>query len=220
MNHYLHRLSRTATIAGAFLLCAAIPSLASAQSYPPPPPGPAAGPATAPMGQVGARVVPERKGLTLGIGLGAGGMESDDGPIECFDCDDSVAGSADFHVGLMLNPRLAIMYEAWGTGQALNAAADVTLVQVLSMAAAQYWLTPRLWVKAGIGTAHLSESMSGDNDSKEIDTGVAGMAAVGIELIQGPRWALDVQLRGGSGTYEGIDDKVFQGTLQVGLNWY
>lgn len=161
-----------------------------------------------------------RKGLTLGFGAGVGGMESSDGPIECIDCTDSVAGSLDFHVGVMLNPRFALMFEVWGEGQALDSQSDVTLVQVLAMGAAQLWLTPRLWVKGGLGTAHLSERYGRGEEPNELDTGAAAMAAIGAELISRPRFAMDIQLRGGSGTYEGLEDTITQGSLQLGFSWY
>jgi hypothetical protein len=161
-----------------------------------------------------------RRGLTLGIGAGVGGMESSDGPIECADCADSVAGSFDAHIGFMVNPRLALMFEVWGAGQALDSQSDVTIVQVLAMGAAQYWVTPRIWIKGGLGTAHLSERYGDSEVANEIDTGAAVMGAVGAELISRPRFSMDLQLRGGSGTYEGIEDTITQASLQLGLSWY
>lgn len=214
---------------GALLLTLAAPQLANAQDYdpapPPPPPGPMAGPDAAPPAPYSAPVTlrrgfHHRRGLTLGLGFGAGGMESKDGPIECFDCSDSVAGSASFHIGFMLTPRLAAQYELWGTGQALDAQASVSVVQVLSMAALQYWVTPKLWIKGGIGTAHLAQTYEANDQREEIDNGVAGMAAIGIELISKPKFAMDLQLRGGTGTYEGIKDQIHQGALTLGFSWY
>lgn len=210
--------------ASACLLAAPLTASAQPSAAAPPPPGdPGYGPATLPPPDyvsTNVPVGPERKGLLLGFGLGAGGMESSDGPIECVDCNDSVAGSLDFHIGFMLSPRLGIMYEAWGAGQRLDSAQSVTLVQVLSMAAAQYWLTPRLWIKGGVGSAHLFERYKETMDGKKIDTGVAGMAAIGYELVQGRKYAMDIQLRGGSGTYDGLGDRIHQGSLQLGLSWY
>lgn len=210
--------------ASACLLAAPLSASAQPSATTPPPPGdPGYGPSSLPPPDyvnVGMRVGPERKGLLLGFGIGAGGMESSDGPIECVDCSDSVAGSFDFHIGFMLSPRLGVMYEAWGTGQKLDAAESATLVQVLSMAAAQFWLTPRLWIKGGLGTAHLVERYKPSMEGKKIDTGVAAMGAVGYELVQGRKYALDIQLRGGSGTYDGLGDRIHQGSLQLGLSWY
>lgn len=184
-----------------------------AAPYPPPP-----APAPAPYYAAPAPAV--RTGLTFGVGLGVGGMESEDGPIECVDCDDSAAGSFDLHVGWMVSPRLALNFEVWGTAQALDAAADVSLVQVLVLGSAQYWVTPRVWVKGGLGTAHLSESYADSDEPNELDTGAAVMVAAGLELISRPHFALDLQLRAGSGTYEALDERISQGSLQLGVSWY
>lgn len=212
-------------VATATLACLGAPMAASAQplaAVPPAPGDPTLQPAVLPPppGVLTIHNAPVRRGLLLGFSLGGGSMESSGGPIECVDCSDSVAGSADFHIGYMVNPRLALMYEAWGVAQKLDAAESVTLVQVLSMAAAQYWLTPRLWVKGGIGTAHLVERYKPEEEGKKLDTGVAVMGAVGIEIMQGRRFAMDLQLRAGSGTYEGLGDQIHQGSLQLGFSWF
>jgi hypothetical protein len=200
------------------------PAAAAAQGYAPPshaPPGYAPPPAAEPA--PAAPIYPAanlRRGITFGIGAGVGGMESNDGPIECFDCEDSVAGSIDAHIGYMINPRLALGFEVWGTGQALDSEASATLVQVLALGTVRLWLQPRLWVKAGIGSAHLSMSYADSDEPTELDTGAAVMGAVGVELIHRPRFALDLQLRGGAGNYEGIQDRVSQGMLELGLSWF
>ncbi len=207
------------------IACLALPLTASAQpsaTTAPPPGDPGAGPNSLPPPDYVSQhhMGPVRRGLMLGFGLGGGAMESSSGPIECIDCSDSAMGSANLHIGYMLNPRLGVMYEAWGTAQKLDAAESATLVQVLSMAAAQYWVTPRVWVKGGIGTAHLIERYKPSMEGKKIDTGLAVMGAVGVELLQGRKFAMDVQLRGGSGTYDGIGDRITQGSLQLGFSWY
>lgn len=213
----------------AFAASLALPATAAAQGYgpgyappaytPPPPPPPQPSPAAAPI----APIYPAanlRRGITFGLGAGIGGMESNSGPIECWNCEDSVAGSFDAHVGFMLSPRMALQFEVWGAGQALDAEASATLVQVLALGTVKFWLQPRLWIKGGVGSAHLSMSYADSNEPDEIDTGAAVMGAIGYEMIHRPRFALDLQLRGGAGTYEGIEDRVSQGMLQLGLSWF
>jgi len=197
----------------ASLAALTLPSIAAAQSPGAPPPG--YGPAPMPP----AVSTIERRGLTAGFGFGFGGMESNDGPIECIDCNDSVAGSFDGHIGVMLTPRFAVGLEVWGSGQALDSAADASLVQVLVMGSAQWWATPRLWVKGGLGSAHLSMRFS-DETRDELANGAAGMVAVGYELVHRPRFAMDVQLKGGVGNYEGFGDRISQGTLQLGFRFF
>jgi hypothetical protein len=191
-----------------------------------PPPPPSAGPggsgyyAQPPM--KGPRFH-HRRGLSIGFGFGVGGMSADSGPIDCIDCDyEPAAVGFDFHIGGMINPRLALLFEVWGTGQQVTAAGDEVLVQTMVMAAIQYWVTPQLWIKGGIGASHLSLSVDDGyaNDSVDIDDGGGVMGAIGYELLSGPRFAVDLQLRLGSASYDGINDQIQSGLVQIGFNWY
>ena len=74
--------------------------------------------------------------MSIGFGFGVGGMSADSGPIECFDCDyEPIAGGVDFHIGAMLSPRFALLFEAWVTGQALDADGRTLLMQSMGMVA-------------------------------------------------------------------------------------
>lgn len=151
-------------------------------------------------------------------------MSAESGPIDCLGCDyEPAAAGFNFHIGGMVNPRLAILFEVWGTGQQVTASGDEVLMQTMAMVALQYWLTPQLWIKGGIGGAHLSLSVDdgfGDSDSLEIDDGGAVMGAIGYELMSTRKFAIDLQLRLGSGTYDGIDDQIHSGMVQIGFNWF
>lgn len=182
--------------------------------YAPPPPPPSAGPGFF-----------YRKGFTLGFGFGLGGMATDTGAIECIDCDyDPVAGAFDFHVGGMLNPRLALLFEYWGTGKQLDAIGTTMFFQHLVMVAAQYWVSPRLWLKGGLGFSHLSWQYDDGyvREDEPVADGGALMGALGYEIVTGHKFALDVQLRLGAGTYEGlaIGDQIQVATVGLGVNWY
>jgi hypothetical protein len=99
--------------------------------------------------------------LTVGIGLGFGGMKSSDGAIDCASCDyNPVTAGVHGHIGYMMNPRLGLMLELQANGQVLedNFAQTATLVQGAAMFAAQYWVTPQLWIKGGIGAASSAAS--------------------------------------------------------------
>ncbi len=172
-----------------------------------------------------------RRGLAIGFGFGIGGMQSENGPIRCDGCDyDPIAGGFDFHVGGMLNPRLALLFEVWGTGQQLDAVGANTLMQTMVMVAAQYWVTPQLWIKGGIGAANLSISSDdgfGDTNSIDIGAGAALMGAVGYEVMSSRKFSMDLQFRLGAGTYQddgnggvGINDQITTGMFGVGFNWY
>lgn len=194
--------------------------VASAQPGAPPPPGGGYYGAPAPAHGPSFR---HRQGLTLGVGFGIGDMSADSGPIDCLDCSyDPGAAGFDFHIGGMLNPRLALLFELWISGKTLDAGGSATLFQSVAMVAGQYWVTPRLWLKGGLGAAHLSVTYddgyyAGD---EPIDDGLAAMGALGYELVAGPRFALDVQLRLGTGSYDGIGDQIHTGLLGLGFNWY
>lgn len=166
-----------------------------------------------------------RRGLTMGLSLGAGGMGSDTGAIECQDCQgDPLAGSFSFHIGAMLNPRLALVFEAWLTTKALDSVGFTRVDQSMAMIAGQYWVTPRAWLKGGIGFSHLS--LSYDDGFAVADEPVADggalMGAAGYEVMAAPNFSVDVQLRLGVGTYEGVgwSDQIQSGIIGVGINWF
>ncbi|WP_428262151.1 hypothetical protein [Haliangium sp.] len=174
--------------------------------YPPPPP-PVYGPAV-------------RRGLTLGAGFGIGNMSASSGPIECFDCDyDTGAFGFDFHIGGMLSPHMALLFELWVTGKTLDYAGTELMTQSFAMVAAQYWVTPRLWLKGGLGAAQLRVTWD-DGFVETAEDGFGVMGAVGYELFAGQQLAIDLQLRFGTGSYDTIDEQISAGTLGVGMNWY
>jgi hypothetical protein len=164
----------------------------------------------------------ERHGLTLGIGGSLGFMSSaSEGLTDCIDCDyQPIAGAFDVHLGLMLNPRLALMGEFFIPFQLIDDEFATFLVQPMFMGALQYWLTPQLWIKGGLGVASLQVSYDDGGPSDELDTGGAIMGAIGFEVLQAPRFAVDINLRLTSATYNGIDDQVGTGTVGIGANWY
>jgi hypothetical protein len=204
----------------AALAVLAAPSSAGAQPGGPPPPPPGYG------GGYGGGYYgppPARQGLTLGFGLGLGGMDSDSSLTECFDCNyDPLALGFDLHIGGMVNPQLAILGELFWQAQSIDADGFNWISQTMLMAAAQLWLTPQFWVKGGLGFAsldsHYDDGFVAEDDS--IDTGLAVMGAAGFEVLSSPWFAIDLQLRLASGSYDGVDEQVNTGMLGIGFNWY
>lgn len=162
-----------------------------------------------------------RKGLTAGASLGLGELSCEDesstgtGP-----CDGvTEAGSLDGHLGVMLSPRLALMGDIWIMGHTEN---DLTVSQTISTIGAQLWLTPRLWIKGGLGIAHARFRFDGafiDLES-ESETVPAGMLGVGYEVVHKPNFALDLSLRGGTGVYEDEQTRAHNVAVTLGLSWY
>lgn len=196
-------MTRTTLLASLLVL---IPTVAAAQPgyAPPPPPPPAPGYyAPAPSAP------PGRHGFLIGFSLGAGSMT-------CDGCDDLSGVALDIHLGGMLNPRLGLMFD--GTGVAHSFEGGGTLIHVVDTVAAQYWVTPQLWIKGGIGIGRLSLNDADGNEVLASETGGAVMGGVGYEVLQGRSFALDVQLRASAAKYD--ETTISMGSLTLGLNWY
>ena len=162
--------------------------------------------------------------LAWGFSVGIGGMhDNGSGITACDNCDyNPVAFEGDFHLGGFITPRLALLGEFQVNAQTVHSDAidgDTILNQGAIMLAAQYWLTPQLWVKGGLGFADLQASDSvGDN--WDFGGGVAIMGAVGFELLSSRRFALDLQGRIIEGEYNSSEDHITSGTVGLGFNWY
>lgn len=165
--------------------------------------------------------------LIFGFNLGLGSMEDNGGDIECSNCS-ALAGQAAGHIGGFVGPRLALMGELHGNVQTLSDDAfegTSQLVQSALMVAAQYWVTPQLWIKGGIGFANLQVDYSYYGDgiidaSSQPENGLAIMGAVGFELFSARYFSVDVQGRLVNGSYDSIDYQVTGGSIGVGVNWF
>lgn len=198
------------------ILCA--PALASAQGYYGPG-GPGRGyPApTVPGG------FHNRAGrLAFGFGLGLGGMHDDGSAITaCDNCDfQPLAFEADIHLGGMLGPRFALMFEGQANIQTIHTDFfdDTTLTQGAAMIAGQFWILPQLWIKGGIGLANLQ--IDDAFFTEDLGSGVAVMGAAGFELLSARNFAIDLQGRIIEGTYNSGSDHVTSGTIGIGIDWY
>jgi hypothetical protein len=161
--------------------------------------------------------------IMSGVSIGIGGMHDDgSGVTDCGSCDyNPVAVEADAHIGGMISPRFALMAEVQLNGQTVSSNfidGDTILTQEALMIAGQFWITPQLWVKGGIGFAHLDAQ----DDYYDYDYGGGGaiMGAVGFEVLSARTFAVDLQGRIIEGTYHGVDDNITSATVGIGLNWY
>jgi hypothetical protein len=184
------------------------------QGYPPPPYYPPPPPPPPPHGVY-------RSGLVYGFSLGAGGLSISDCGDVC-----GAVGMAEFHLGGMIGPRLALMGDFWesiryfsdanlGNGETFNG---------IYTLAAQYWLTDQLWVKGGVGFGRLEIDSDDEGIAIDDESGFAFMLAGGIEIVQSYNFALDLQLRYGNVAYSseangGAGDANTFGFM-VGFNWY
>ena len=179
-------------------LLANAPRVQAQYGYPPPPP---------PRGMY-------RGGLTFGGSVGAGSISSQNCGPYC-----GGAGMIEGHIGGMLNPRLALMGDFWGGFHPWDDGLGTgTTYHGLYTLAAQYWATPILWFKGGLGFSQLQYGYDGSyNEANESGTGL--LLAAGVEVLQSYNFALDLQFRYGRGFYtEGPD--VNNVAFMIGLNWY
>lgn len=161
--------------------------------------------------------------LISGVSVGVGGMhDAGSGITNCGNCNyNPLAVEVDGHIGGMISPRFALMAEMQVNAQTVQSDVingDTVLSQEALMIAGQFWLTPQLWVKGGIGFAHLDAQ----DAYTQYDFGGGGaiMGGVGYEVLSARFFAVDLQARIIEGSYHGLDDHITSGTVGVGLNWY
>lgn len=194
------------------LACLLFPSLAFAQYYAGAPPN-----SRQPGGFHN-----RSNSLIFGVSLGLGGMSENGEDIECFNCEYStLSGQGSLHLGGFVAPRFAIMGELQANVQTLEANGfdgNTTLVQTALMLAGQFWLTPQLWIKGGIGFANLQ--VQDDYYESQPENGGAIMGAIGFEVFSSRRFSVDIQGRLLNASYDSLDSNITAGSVGVGFNWF
>jgi len=208
-------LTTAVVIALGYVLSLAAPAAAQYGPPPPPPPGyrPTPGYYQPPPPPPGV----QRRGFTIGASLGGGSFEA-----TCKNCNvaDRFEGiSGELHLGGMIRSDLAILFDGWIVGAALN---DFqSLVHNVGTVALRWWPARILWLQGGLGFAQFSLDDSRCNPGEcqqNSETGGAIMVGAGIEIIQATNFTLDVSLRFGAAGYSDAD--VNMSSLQIGVNWY
>lgn len=158
-----------------------------------------------------ARSAPSRTGITAGLSLGAGVIAS-----SCEGCDSLAGPAVEFHLGWGLSQRFALVYE--GSAVAHTGDGFGSEMSMVLAGAVQYWVLPRMWLRAGIGVAQLElrEGVFGQNESSFSALGL--VAGAGYELYSAGRFVFDVHARVTTGFYE--DNRVTNGSVVIGVNWY
>jgi hypothetical protein len=194
-------------------------SVADAQGYPPPyyPPPPP----PPPRGVF-------RAGIVWGFALGLGDVNSANCPNGGSACGGAFA--VEGHLGGMISPRTAVMFEAWGADHPYSfAGTDHETINSFWTGAAQFWLSDLFWIKGGAGLAVLRETTDCGYDyygntlvCGNDKTGFALFGAAGVEILQSYNFALDIQGRIGAGFYgdSGGTFNVENYAILVGFNWY
>jgi hypothetical protein len=166
--------------------------------------------------------------LMFGGNIGLGAMEDSGGDVDCSNCS-SVAAQFAGHLGGFVGPRLALMGELQANFQTLQSDRFTGDTEVLTqgalMLAAQYWLTPQIWVKGGIGfaTLQVNRSYYGDgiiDESTIPENGLALMGGIGFEILSARHFSVDLQGRLLNGTYDQIDYNLTAASIGIGINWF
>jgi hypothetical protein len=122
------------------------------------------------------------RGLTLGGGIGFGGLSFRDSFTRNENAANGMAYT--FRLGVGLRPGLILMWDLEGT---LISDGPTTISQTANLAALQIFLGQRFFLKGGFGVAQVVEN---DVASR---WGGAGMLGLGYELVQGWNWSLGLE---------------------------
>ena len=122
----------------------------------------------------------ERKGLIVGGGVGGGSMS-------CDGCDSTSGIAAQFHIGGMLTEKVALVLDGSGITRDEDGG---TLTSAVSAAAVQYFVSPRVWIKGGVGVGVLQASF--DKLSVTSDPGLGFMGGVGVDLLQKQKFTIEL----------------------------
>jgi hypothetical protein len=195
--------------------CVLVPAIASAQGY-------YGGGYGAPPSNIPGGFHDRTGRLAWGFSIGLGGMHDDgSGITNCDNCANAPAVEVDGHIGGMLGPRFALLFEGQVNARTVHSdlyGNDTTLSQSTAMIAGQYWLTPQLWLKGGIGLAGLQADTA--YVTYDYGTGGAIMGAVGFELMSARFFAIDLQGRIIEGAYNSGNDHITAANVGLGFNWY
>jgi hypothetical protein len=187
---------------------AAAAAPAHAQGYGP---GYYAGPPPPPRGVV-------RSGFIAGVAIGGGAF----GIVDCDDCEGTGALSLRGHLGGMLAPNLALMFDLESASGPFGD--DAVITQTTAMGVLRVWLGRIFYLQGGLGLAWLRLSTEGGGLAITSEAGGAIMGGLGVELMQRPSFTIDLSLRLIGSRYGGDDEDggfgVGGGTLLVGFNWY
>jgi hypothetical protein len=123
------------------------------------------------------------------------------------------------HAGAFVTRHLALVGELGAfasiLGEAEMARERVERLQVTASGAARYWLLPRNWI--GMSTGIVQRYTTTD-DAVAIRWGGAVELVAGFDTYLGSALTIDAQVRLGTVFY--ARERIYQGSLSVGINWH
>ena len=172
--------------------------------YPPPPPPP-------PM-------YSEERPFMLGGSLGLAGLHytSFDG----VSTSDAAVGYS-VRLGFGLTPRLLFLIEINGAAASVpdpyNEGYNVAYDQTIYDLGLQAFLTRKLFVRGGLGLGNIKQ-WDDLGTFRVGETGFAMTGSVGLELLQGYNWSLEIAGQGITGFYR--DQRWTSGAVNIGFNFF
>ena len=115
------------------------------------------------------------------------------------------AGGGEGHVGWNFSPVMGIIGDLWWMESRED---NVSITYINASVGLRYWIAPILYGQVGLGNGHASiryDSVLGTFSDKT-DNIPTVLLSLGLELVRGPRWALDVNLRVAQGSSTDGDD--------------
>ena len=133
------------------------------------------------------------------------------------DIDQSTSGAATGYSGRLgfgIGPRLLLLV---GVDGAVSVANDFVYDQTIYYIGLQAFLSRQLFVRGGAGIGNIT----GHDNSDFLYFGKTGFGltgTVGVELLQGYNWSLELAGQVTSGFY--TDERWTSGTAQIGFNFF
>lgn len=145
----------------------------------------------------------ERDGFMIGLALGPGGVTGNVGDA---DRQRGGGGSVSLRVGTAAGERLVWMAQVDSVQFLTKSDASVSNVHSTATIAGQYYLREVLWLKAGVGTATLTEKVmdaeTGMEKQTELSSGFGLMASGGYDVFRRGSWTIDLESAVGVGLYD------------------
>lgn len=137
----------------------------------------------------------ERHGLFGGGGLFGGEISCDGNCGEDFRSAAGINGL----LGYKFNHQLALIGDLWAMTSNVN---DVEITYVMASVGVRLWLAPQFWIQGSVGSGHANVRV-GNLEAQSDDVPI-GQLALGLELLKGYSWTIDLQARVAQGS--GTDD--------------
>lgn len=155
-----------------------------------------------------------RYGLVAGFGVGGGAL----GLSNCDGCDSWGVLSLQGEIGGMVAPNVAILFDYTGSFHSFGN--GDTMENNIIDGAVRFFFGRIFWIEGGLGIGELTIDY-GDGFRDSSDWGFALMGAFGIEVVQTPRFALDLSARiAGERISSNPNQSIGSFNLMVGFHWY